>query len=212
MKRLTAMIVVFVFFTFALPVGAFSSVYGPTGLVTLPTTELLEEGKFRLNYFNLDLETNRFNFVYGVLSQLELGVNVGISEEVNELSPHIKGVLIEETEAQPSLAVGLVETDLYIMAGKALGFKALDGYFGVGTGKYSTLMLGVKNSFTPLVIGDEDDRIELPYGAVSAEYVGDSLNLGLEVDFSQNFGGQAALMNILDDASLMFGLQYSSYF
>jgi hypothetical protein len=142
MNKILSFLIVFVF-GYSL-ICASPTVYGPSGLITIPTAESVKykEIDFALDYFAVDGTTDAYQYLYkanlGTFRGCELGV-VGGSVPTEGVYLNIKYYLMSNNERYPlSIAIGMenlasfYKTAIYMVASQRfqggfighLGFKA----------------------------------------------------------------------------------------
>ncbi|MCH8032739.1 MAG: YjbH domain-containing protein [Bacteroidetes bacterium] len=201
------------------------TIYGVSGLIKTPTTEVSANGKFDvgLSYFYDNKNSNRVtpNFTtqyavwinIGVIPRVEIGLRFATTEEIIKTqkriggfrSFNIKGKIINENEYLPSFALGIQD---------ALGkVKTFNSFYGILSKKIPIPF----NMFFLLNLGygtdwfDFNDRQNSNYrfqgvfGGIELianefinlmiEYDADFFNYGLEIHYKNIFFLKAFLIN-----------------
>ncbi|UCC68213.1 MAG: hypothetical protein JSV79_14080 [Armatimonadota bacterium] len=215
MRRLPIAIAVMVLI--AAPVGAWAgpSLVGPSGLVTIPTAEVLGMTEWNAGISELWIEDGEnVSVVYanvGLMPRMEVGASREDFEAGEaETLVNAKLGLIRNVPGEVSLAVGMVDvTDqvdrtAYAVLSHTLGAGLMmrrgkvtspQLHVGIGGGRFDGLFGGVSATL--------DGRMQ-----VMAEYDGDDVNLAAIWPVAMNLTGTVAVLNGLDDLGV--GLALSS--
>lgn len=204
MKKYVPLLIVILSVLIAFPAAANSTIFGPTGLVKVPTADPVPEQRLSLDYQLVGMETNILNSRYGLNEDVELGLNLGITSD-NNLEPmvHIKARLLKETDRYPALAAGIVKDSVYIVGSKSLGFPGLRGHLGVGNGLYQGFFFGVNRVFNPVAVAMADEDVNLPVVNLMAEYFNREFNLGAELHFNPLLSAE---LNLIDLQEVAIGI------
>lgn len=136
---------------------------GYSGLVVVPTADVLEEGDWDAGVMTEDIDDIDVNDIfvnYGIQEGLEVGINSFLPVEADdrETLVNAKYQLMPETESRASVAFGLidltdeVEATAYMVVSKSLvrGIRAFDsditnlrGHIGFGGGRLDGMFLGL---------------------------------------------------------------------
>lgn len=192
------------------PAYAYLTIGGSSGLINIPTTELQPKGSFTLKYYNVGFRGSRFSLNYGITENLEMGINLTIDDERQQVGPHIKGIFPLDEAQDMRLGIGLMNLDLYALVGSNLGVQGFDGFLGFGTGELGGFFGGISRSIEPIrLIGGE---VVIPSRFV-IDYANERLSLGIQMKLSQEFGMTFGYQNLLgDENSVILGLQFTTSF
>ncbi len=176
----------------AIPATAAQSFLGHTGLINIPTTEVMSMGEFSLGGYFLNFDRGPDTAVYaattGVFPKLEAGISA-VKPDGGDTDWRInaKYNLIPETIATPAVSAGVFglggnsDTTGYVVVGKALEAPGVDSLAGVGA----------PHVYLGLATGGMDGL----FGGISAT-LGDKLTLMVEHDTNDfNFGARFAITN-----------------
>lgn len=160
---------------------------GYTGLVVVPTADVLEEGDWDAGVMTEDideLDANDIFLNYGAAQSLEVGINSALPVDFDERETLVNGKyqLMPETESRAAVAFGLidftdeVEATAYMVVSKSLvrGIRAFDsditnlrGHIGFGGGRLDGMFVGLS-----AFIGNR--------AMFSVEYDSSDVNLGFK--------------------------------
>lgn len=145
-------------FTFGATVSlAAPSINGPTGLINVPSADVLHDGQYSIGYYNLK-EGGAGSFNFNLARNLEVGVT-GFSFDNHDRNALVnaKYALLPETILTPGLSVGIEDfadknsRTSYAAVSKALpfGFRIHAGY---GNGRIDGLYYGIEKTLNPVSI------------------------------------------------------------
>jgi hypothetical protein len=141
-------------FGLALPGLAAPTVQGPTGLMFVPTADVLPNGGFNFA-LHRRYETNWLTFNTSLLDNLEFGVTVASGKNSSDTRANVKFRLLEETRQGPALAVGVTDLaddrgrNAYVVLTKSLSQLGFRGSIGIdGNG----LLAGLSKELNPVLI------------------------------------------------------------
>ena len=138
-------------------VWAAPSVNGPTGLINIPSADVLHEGQYSLGYYNLK-EGGAGSFNFNLIRNLEMGIaGLRYDSSSNHTLLNAKYAVLPETILTPGLAIGVEdltgdqERSTYAAVSKALpfGFRI---HAGVGNGRFSGGFYGIEKTINPISI------------------------------------------------------------
>jgi hypothetical protein len=171
----------------AAPVSAAPSINGSTGLIDIPSADVLREGEFSLGYYHLkDGGVGILNA--NVAPNLELGVaGFRYDRQDNKNYVNAKFSLAPETVFTPGLAIGIEDignTDkrsVYAVASKALpfGFRM---HLGTGSGRYNGVFAGLEKTLNPVRVITGNNTF--PATTLIAEYDGKHMNYGARMSIT----------------------------
>ncbi|MDI3280262.1 MAG: YjbH domain-containing protein [Bacillota bacterium] len=202
----------------AAPAGAEPSVDGSTGLIFVPSADVLPSGNFSLG-FHLVRSENYLSFNFGLVENLEIGADsVFVQGGRTATFLNAKYRFLPERKDAPALALGVKALNensrvLYLVASKALPELAgVRGHLGLGTGDQG-LFLGVSKVLNPVSVRPSGKQSQwyggLPPTTLLAEFDGRQLNLGARLEVSPGLHLGAYLLNLHDG---MIGLSYTTRF
>lgn len=180
------------------PVGAAPSVNGSTGLINIPTADVLRSGQLSLGYYHLqDGGVGSFNT--NVAPNLELGVAAfRYDGQSNKNYFNAKFALLPETILTPGVAVGVEDISnseqrsVYAVASKALpfGFRI---HVGTGDGRFNGVFAGLEKTINPLSV--ITGRNAFPATTLIAEYDGKTMNYGARLSIVPGLKLDAGIRN-----------------
>jgi len=196
------------------PALAAPSFLGCTGLVAIPTADVLDKDNYNIAAFALDLEegaeTNTFVANLGLAHALEIGfAHLDPERGSGETFINAKYRFTPETADRPALAAGVVDltgeqdTTVYLVLTKSLveryqmDFEQTilpQVHLGFGGGQFDGLFGGAS-----AVAGD---RLLL-----MIEYDSDDINLGANLSLNDEFSAHFAGLDVFDDFGL--GISFS---
>ncbi|HHV93841.1 MAG TPA: YjbH domain-containing protein [Firmicutes bacterium] len=184
---------------FSAMAAAGTTVTGPTGLLTIPTADVLLQGELSFGY-HLRNGEGIGNISYGLLPGAEIGL-LTAGPGHSDFGVHGKVVLSREGSSLPGVAVGLCDDSFYMVASKRLAGVGVRGHVGVGTGHYDGLFLGVSKMLNSVVVDSGPKGFAAPAALLAVEYVKGSFNLGVDVLLSPAVRIKAAVEDF-DDLTL----------
>jgi len=163
------------------PVLAAPSVNGPTGLINIPSGDVLRPGQFTLGYYHLqDGGVGSYNT--NVAPNLEFGVAVfSYDGQKSKNYLNAKFAVVPETVLAPGLAIGVEDISnkdrrgLYAVASKALPF-GLRIHVGTGSGRFNGVFAGIEKTLNPISVLTGNNAF--PATTLIAEYDGQTMNYG----------------------------------
>ena len=180
-------------------VGA-ATVSGATGLIYVPTADTLGEREAEIGVRYVDGRLSS-SFMYGVLDQVEVGVNnIRSNGDPSQLGFVLKGNVFTETVERPALAVGFETDRSYVVASKRLTPR-LRGHAGFGQGKLNGAFAGAS-----LVLNTTSGGRVTPTTTLLAEYTPRGLNAGMRLVFSPLISVDLSLID-LDELSFGVALR-----
>ncbi len=211
-SRLTVFIL-FIGLLVLVPVAsATPSFLGPTGLITIPTADVVQSGQFNMGafYYHDDLS---FVINGAPIKNLELGIGVwNHGDSLGYLNA--KYQLVPETKEYPGIAVGgrdlgnSFERRLYAVASKNLPEFGLRGHIGIQS-PGDPLFAGISKVFNTVSVSQPGQKNLALQTSVLAELNGDDLSVGLQLRISPNFVLHASYVGL--DSGLI-GLSYNGWF
>ncbi len=194
---------------------AASSLLGPTGLLEIPTADVLGMTQFTVGITQVWADAHEDETVayanVGILPKLEVGfTHEDMQDADTETILNAKVRIFGPVPGEITLAGGVVDlTDqidrsLYLVATHTLGaglvtefgqVTAPQLHVGLGGGRYDGLFAGLSTVVKRKV-------------TLMAEYDGDDFNLGARMPVGPHLDATAAALNGMDDLAL--GLQFSS--
>lgn len=207
MKKMTFIMTVVLVMAFTVPTFA-NSLLGMKGLISMPVADTQSKGKFSVG-FQMVGNDGHLTMNYGVGKNLEgfaafdinsSGVNVGIKARV-----------LRESHVQPSLSVGIMNTNLFVVASKTMDYKTnIRGHLGFGTGKgFDGVYFGFSKLYNPITISSSDSKFRLPVTDLKLEYFDEKINLGADFYLNDTFKANVGLVNF---RNFTYGISYSSLF
>lgn len=190
------------------PAAAAPAIGGPTGLLDVPTADVL-----RLNEFGLSAHLISDVAVLGVgfapVSDLEIGAGVVSFRGGYDAWPHLKVRLLAESSQYPALAIGLNGSSVYIVGSKRVAGNSLRAHFGVGSGAYDGPFVAIEKTLNPVSVSSKGSASAGPVTTVIGEYVHRDFNIGIRFGFS---GGMRIDLGFLGLDTLAAGVSYTARF
>lgn len=165
---------------FTVEAEAAANLNGTTGLINIPSADVVREGHFFLGYYNFD-ENNLVSFGLQPIKNLEVSVNFADwDDRRQENLVNAKYAVFQENVFLPGMAVGVEDIgannkrSAYAVISKALplGFRIHAGY---GNGHYDGVFYGLEKNIFPGLPGTFPDTDLL------VEYDGNGMNYGLRM-------------------------------
>ncbi len=173
--------------------GAFAgTITGATGLIALATADTLPVGDAEIGV-RLNEGSVEATALYGLMDELEIGVNSYDSDGPLGVGFLFKGQLMRESASMPAVAIGFESNQSYIVASKRLTPRARlhAGYLhgdekGVAAGVAYTLSTA---------------SVSTPTTTLLAEYVPSGVNVGARMFFGPSVAVDLALMDLEEFAA-----------
>lgn len=211
MIRKQLMVLAIIAAAFALivaPAAAAPAIGGPTGLLDVPTADVLRLNELGLSA-HLISEVAVLGIGFSPVSDLELGAGVVSFDGGYDAWPHLKVRLLAETSNYPALAIGLNGSNVYVVGSKRIAGNSLRAHFGVGTGMYDGPFLAIEKTLNPVSISPKGSAPSGPVTTVIGEYVHRDFNIGVRFGFS---GGMRIDLGFLGLDTLAAGISYTARF
>lgn len=193
-----------------LPAQATPTVLGPTGLMFVPTADVLPNGGFNFA-LNRAWETNYLTFNMSLIDNLEFGVTALSGDGWSDTLANLKFRLMPETKTGPAVAVGVNDLadddgrDAYVSLTKNLASVGFRGTIGLGS---DGLLAGISKELNAVSIS-KSGRGGAPGVTFMAELYDDDLNVGVNIGLSPELRAHVYLYD-LNEAVL--GLSYQARF
>jgi len=193
--------------------AATASMGGYSGLISIPTTDILSTNKATVGYQRVD-NGDKVLFNYGVEDAIELGLTgywyeAGQIDE-SDLNLNAKLRFMNETSNQPAVALGLMGEDLYVVASQNLNYNGIRGHVGVGNGDLDGVFAGFSKTLNPVTIStSSQSQFQVPITTLMAEYAAQDFNIGARFKFNSKFNFNIALEDL---SELSAGLSFNSRF
>lgn len=194
--------------------SATPTISGPTGLITIPTADVIQPGQFNIAGFVM--EDDATIVINGApFSGLEVGVGVRNSgESVGFLNA--KYQVVPETKEYPGVAVGGVDLSdssragrsLYVVVSKTLPEFGLRGHIGVET-PGDPLFAGVSKVLNTVSVSRPGEKSLALQTTLLAEIHGDDPSVGLQLRLSPNFTLHASYVDLSHG---VIGLTFNDWF
>ena len=167
------------------------SLNGATGLLELPTADVVKKESFGIGIYSAD-DVKIRNMGYGLAEKLEVSFanEKHDIEQINKFN--VKYVLLSETVLTPGLAVGINDltgksersTFAVVSKGLPLGFRV---HAGIGSGDFEKGFVALEKNITPLLGANV-----FPSTTLLVEYNDDNINYGMRMsivpDLKLNLG------------------------
>ena len=167
------------------------SLNGATGLLELPTADVVKKESFGIGIYSAD-DVKIRNMDYGLAEKLEVSFanEKHDIEQINKFN--VKYVLLSETVLTPGLAVGINDltgksersTFAVVSKGLPLGFRV---HAGIGSGDFEKGFVALEKNITPLLGANV-----FPSTTLLVEYNDNNINYGMRMsivpDLKLNLG------------------------
>ncbi len=167
------------------------SLNGATGLLELPTADVVKKESFGVGVYSAD-DVKIRNMGYGLAEKLEVSFanEKHDIEQINKFN--VKYVLLSETVLTPGLAVGINDltgksersTFAVVSKGLPLGFRV---HAGIGSGDFEKGFVALEKNITPLLGANV-----FPSTTLLVEYNDNNINYGMRMsivpDLKLNLG------------------------
>ncbi len=197
-------------FGLSLPGLAAPTVVGPTGLMLVPTADVLPNGGFNFALHRWE-EVNYLTFNTSMLDNLEFGVTAVSWKNDSDARANIKFRLMNETRQAPALAVGVTDlTDdhhrsAYVVLTKNLPEAGFRGTVGLDS---DGLIAGLSKELNPVSISKSGKR-GAPSTTFMLEFDDSALNVGVGIGLSPEFRVNVYLYDLHD---AILGVSYQAKF
>lgn len=167
------------------------SLNGATGLLELPTADVVKKESFGIGVYSAD-DVKIRNMGYGLAEKLEVSF-ANEKQDIEQINKfNVKYVLLSETVLTPGLAVGINDltgksersTFAVVSKGLPLGFRV---HAGIGSGDFEKGFVALEKNITPLLGANV-----FPSTTLLVEYNDDNINYGMRMsivpDLKLNLG------------------------
>ena len=167
------------------------SLNGATGLLELPTADVVKKESFGIGLYSAD-DVKIRNMGYGLAEKLEVSF-ANEKQDIEQLNKfNVKYVLLSETVLTPGLAVGINDltgksersTFAVVSKGLPLGFRV---HAGIGSGDFEKGFVALEKNITPLLGANV-----FPSTTLLVEYNDNNINYGMRMsivpDLKLNLG------------------------
>ena len=167
------------------------SLNGATGLLELPTADVVKKESFGIGIYSAD-DVKIRNMGYGLAEKLEVSF-ANEKQDIEQLNKfNVKYVLLSETVLTPGLAVGINDltgksersTFAVVSKGLPLGFRV---HAGIGSGDFEKGFVALEKNITPLLGANV-----FPSTTLLVEYNDNNINYGMRMsivpDLKLNLG------------------------
>lgn len=200
----------------AIPALAAPTIMGSTGLIAVPSADVLPSGQFDAGYHFLD-GIHFFTFNMALTRDLEMGLTVDTVGQYNGLFIGGKYRLLAEAKDKPGIAFGLQAPlrgesgpNLYAVASKQFPDFGIRGHLGVGTG--DGIFFGVSKELNTVSVSRPGRSAAVPPATLIGEFDGHGINLGARFAVSRELAVDAALMDLGGGNNGMLGVSYTAKF
>ncbi|MGE5553451.1 MAG: YjbH domain-containing protein [Betaproteobacteria bacterium] len=211
-RRIAALVGALVLMVFGLSLTGLAAptVYGPTGLMFVPTADVLPNGGFNFGLHRM-YESNYLTFNTSLLDNLEFGVTVVSWPGDSDAQANVKFRLLNETRQGPALAVGVTDLthdrgrDAYVVLTKSLPEFGFRGSIGIDS---DGLIGGLSKELNPVSIAKGGKR-GTPGVTFLLDFNDAALSLGLGIGLTPELRANVYLHD-LDEA--VVGVSYQARF
>ena len=167
------------------------SLNGATGLLELPTADVVKKESFGVGVYSAD-DVKIRNMGYGLAEKLEVSF-ANEKQDIEQINKfNVKYVLLSETVLTPGLAVGINDltgksersTFAVVSKGLPLGFRV---HAGIGSGDFEKGFVALEKNITPLLGANV-----FPSTTLLVEYNDNNINYGMRMsivpDLKLNLG------------------------
>lgn len=194
----------------ALPAAASPTVEGPTGLMFVPTADVLPNGGFNFALHRA-WDSTFVTFNTSMMENLEFGVTSVSWERGSDARGNIKFRLMAETRQNPSVAVGVadladdLDRSVYVVATKNLSGAGFRGTIGLSS---KGLLAGLAKELNTVSVSNGARR-GAPGAVFMAELDGSALNVGVGITLAP---AVRANIYLYDLRTAVLGLSYEARF
>ncbi|MBO8125764.1 MAG: hypothetical protein H0Z38_00840 [Firmicutes bacterium] len=197
-----------------LPIAAVAapSLSGPTGLITIPSADVIQSDQFNIGGFMVEDELS-FVINGAPIPGLEVGVGVhGRGDSLGYLNA--KYQLVPETREYPGVAVGAVgindvtRRSVYVVASKNLPEFGVRGHIGIQT-PGDPLFAGVSKVLNTVSVQRPGEKSLALQTTLLAELRGSDPSVGLRLRLSPHFVLHASYVDL---STGVIGLSYNGWF
>ena len=167
------------------------SLNGATGLLELPTADVVKKESFGVGVYSAD-DVKIRNMGYGLAEKIEVSF-ANEKQDIEQINKfNVKYVLLSETVLTPGLAVGINDltgksersTFAVVSKGLPLGFRV---HAGIGSGDFEKGFVALEKNITPLLGANV-----FPSTTLLVEYNDNNINYGMRMsivpDLKLNLG------------------------
>ena len=156
------------------------SLNGATGLLELPTADVVKKESFGIGLYSAD-DVKIRNMGYGLAEKLEVSF-ANEKQDIEQINKfNVKYVLLSETVLTPGLAVGINDltgksersTFAVVSKGLPLGFRV---HAGIGSGDFEKGFVALEKNITPLLGANV-----FPSTTLLVEYNDNNINYGMRM-------------------------------
>lgn len=193
-----------------------ANTFGNNSLVTIPTANILQQQNLNLSYQMID----DFDLVvvnYGFNDKVQVGANLEWEQGLDgdgDIYPSVKVKLLEENkEFQPTLSLGFIDRNYYLVASKntsIAGIRLHTGFFNF-VDEDNEGFIGASKVLNPVTISTGNNDFKLPVTTVMAEY-NQGLNLGAKFGFTEHISADLGVVDIIDEAEVAVGINFKNKF
>lgn len=185
--------------------GAAQTIQGSTGLINIPSADVVKEGELSAAFHSLP-GGGVVALTYGVVGPLEVGVaTLNRGGAAGRFMPVLKFQLMPERKGQPAVAVGLEDRAYYVVMSERLGSGRMRGHLGFGSDRFHGLFLGVSAFLNPVSIRNTGGSAA-GGTLLMAEYDGRGVNVGARIGLTQELTLDVSMLN-LQTASVGIGFR-----
>lgn len=210
MKKAIIVIVLMLVCGLGVPTYA-NSIYGMQGLFAIPVADTQAFGEYT-GSFQMIANSTYIGFDYGLLEDLELYLSAAMSNGFTnmQIQGGAKYRVIRENRIIPSLSIGAMNKDVYVVASKTLEPKLnIRAHLGYGLGKFGGLYFGANKVINPVTLRNGKSYSFSPKTNLMVEYMDNQVNLGCQITFFQYFAVTLGIQNLRQVA---YGFSYTSQF
>lgn len=191
-------------------VAASPTTWGPTGLIKVPTADVLTTDTLEFGLHQVN-RRGAITVSYGLLDVLEIGMGVFDDKWSDaEFSGFAKFALMHETRNAPGVAIGvsaLEDTSYFMVASKRIDGVGARAHIGLGKGSVDGIFAGVSKVLNPVTVSTSSSYWQSPVTTLMGEWDGNGLNLGIEFAFAPSV---KLRLEARDMESLGFSLMFST--
>ncbi|MBO8142163.1 MAG: hypothetical protein H0Z37_08305 [Firmicutes bacterium] len=168
------------FMAWAAHPAAAAALSGATGLLQIPTADVLPDGQWRLAA-GAAPDGLMPAVAYGPYPGFEIGVTAAGD---NGLRLAAKYALVSESASSPGLAIGMDGKTVYAVASRRVGSPGVRAHVGVAAGDEASLIAGVEARLRSVVVASADTPFGPPAVSLMADYDGRRAAAGARFDFA----------------------------
>ncbi len=176
-KKRILLLCLFVILLIPAKTFAYSSIAGPSGLLTIPTPDVTREGIIDFGVGFVDDDLN-LTVSYGLIQDLEVSLKANAYGNKVVVLPQFKFQLLNESKQEPGISIGYDGSSIYAVVGKTLSGTGVRGHVGVSSGNQGGIFLGLEKVLNPVRVKSTGGGPSAPVTVLMLEYNENRFNIG----------------------------------